>query len=120
MMSGGQGAALETVIIFTTRMETLGDFYQTGLGLGPFNHSPGHIGMDIGPVYLGFDQVEEARGTGGATMWFTVDDLEATFERFVGLGATVRYGPTHKPWGAYLAALYDLDGNMFGLSQREG
>jgi uncharacterized glyoxalase superfamily protein PhnB len=48
-----------------------------------------------------------------------VDDLQATFERLVALGATVRYPPTRKPWGAELAAVYDLDGNLLGLAQRE-
>ncbi len=119
-MTEKDGAALETVIVFTTQMETLAAFYQEGLELGDFNRSPGHIGMAVGPVYLGFDQVEASMGTGGTTMWFTVDDVVASFERFVGLGATVRYEPTKKTWGAYLAALYDLDGNMFGLSERGG
>ena len=47
-----------------------------------------------------------------------VDDIEATFKRFEELDAGVKYPPTKKPWGAVLAALFDLDGNVFGLSQR--
>ncbi len=52
------------------------------------------------------------------TMWFDVDDLDQTFARLLELGATVRYGPVDKPWGARLAAVYDPDGNIIGLSQR--
>lgn len=115
-----QGTALETVIVFTERMEMLAAFYQQALGLGSYDRLPGHMGQQVGPVYLGFDQAENA-GTGrasGVTLWFTVGDLQATYDRAVSLGAEVRYPPTQKPWGAILAAVYDPDGNMMGLSQR--
>lgn len=115
-----QGALLETVIIFTERMEELANFYQDALQLGPFERSPRHMGQQLGHVYLGFDQVEavqEGPGT-GVTLWFTVDDIQATFDRLMAMGARVRYPPTQKPWGALLAAVHDPDGNMLGLSQR--
>jgi predicted enzyme related to lactoylglutathione lyase len=113
-----QGTALETVIIFTTKMETLAQFYQEAFDLGEVNLSPGHIGMQVGSVYLGFDQMEEDMDVGGVTLWFTVDDIQAKFDRLVAMGAKVRYPPSQKPWGGFLAALYDPDGNMIGLSQR--
>ena len=117
----GQGSLLETVIIFTERMEELAAFYRDALQIGPYESSPSHLGCRLGAVYFGFDQVEEDQGQspGGVTIWFTVDDLQATFDRVVALGAKVRYPPTRKPWGASLAAVYDLDGNMLGLAQRE-
>ena len=114
-----QGTALDTVIIFTTRMEELVHFYQAAFDLGEFNLSPSHMGLQAGPVYLGFDQVEEQESGGGVTIWFTVDDIDARYNRLVAMGAESRYPPTRKPWGGYLASLYDLDGNMIGLSQRE-
>jgi lactoylglutathione lyase len=116
-----RGADLETVIIYTMELDRLARFYEAGLGVEPFEaNSPGHRGRRIGSVYLGFDQVDEVEGEapGAVRLWFTVDDLAATFDRFVGLGAAVRYGPTRKPWGATLAAVLDPDGNVVGLSQR--
>jgi predicted enzyme related to lactoylglutathione lyase len=116
-----QGAALETIIIFTPRMEQLARFYKEGLGIGPFETSPGHLGCHVGPVYLGFDQMDESQrpeASGGVTLWFTVDDVEATFARLVEMGARVRYAPARKPWGALLASVHDPDGNILGLSQR--
>jgi uncharacterized glyoxalase superfamily protein PhnB len=114
-----RGTSLDTAIIFTSRMEDLADFYQQALQLGPYQRSPGHMGQMVGPVYLGFDQ---AGGTGcdglGVSLWFTVDDIHATFSRLVDLGAEVRYPPQEKPWGALLAAVHDLDGNVLGLAQR--
>ena len=112
---------LETAIVFTGRMEEMAEFYRKGLRLGPFERSPGHLGQQVGPIYLGFDQYDAA-GDGreaGVTLWFTVDDLQATFERLVALGAPVRYPPTRKPWGAFLASVKDPDGNVLGLAQRE-
>ena len=116
------GTTLETVIIFTPHMETLAAFYQRALDLGPYERSPGHMGQQIGSVYFGFDQVDDAEtaGSSGATVWFTVEDLDATFKRVVAMGADVRYPPTHKPWGARLASVLDPDGNVLGLAQRKG
>jgi predicted enzyme related to lactoylglutathione lyase len=113
-------AAIDTVIVFTTRMEALADFYRQSLGLeAPREHGGNHLGFQVGDLYLGFDQAdEESVHPGAVTVWFRVDDLNATFERMVGLGATVRNAPLEKPWGDRLAAVYDPDGNMVGLSQR--
>jgi predicted enzyme related to lactoylglutathione lyase len=115
------GAALETAIIFTERMEALAAFYQEALQLGPFERSPKHMGQQVGAVYLGFDQIDSLEGNArtGVTLWFTLNDIQATFDRLVALGAKVRYPPTQKPWGGFLACVYDLDGNMLGLSQRD-
>lgn len=116
------GTVLETVIVLTTRMNELAEFYCKGLDIGPYQESPQHLGCHVGSVYFGFDQVgdesAEARNKLGPTLWFTVDDIHAGFNRLVGLGATVRYPPTKKPWGAILASLEDPDGNIFGISQR--
>ena len=112
---------MDTVIIFTENMVDLASFYEKALGIGPFERMPGHLGCQVGPVYFGFDQVESAKtGTGGATLWFTVNDIQTIFAKLVHLEVKVIYPPTRKPWGALLAAVYDPDGNVLGLSQREG
>jgi predicted enzyme related to lactoylglutathione lyase len=115
------GASLGTVILFTTQMEALSEFYCQGLGIGPYQESPKHRGCLVGTVYFGFDQVddatEKAQRTLGATIWFTVDDIHATFDRLIELGASVRYPPMEKPHAGFLASLVDLDGNIFGISQ---
>jgi len=112
-------AAIDTAIVFTTRMEELADFYAVGLGLADPNHSPGHIGFQVGPVYLGFDQVDRtAAAESAVTLWFRVDDIDAVYKRFVSLGAPSVYPPVDQPWGDRLAAVLDLDGNRIGLSRR--
>lgn len=113
-------ATLDTVIISTTRMKELVDFYQQGLQLGtPMSHGNNHLGFRLSGIYLGFDKIEEERQHNGAiSLWFRVDNIEATFERLTELGARVKYPPTKKPWGDILAATFDPDGNTIGLAQR--
>ena len=117
----GLGASLDTVIIFTEHMEELADFYRQAFQLGPFQSSPDHLGQQVGAVYFGFDQVKrlETGPDPAVTLWFAVDDLQTAFDRLVAMGAEVRYPPTSKPWGAFLAAVYDPDGNLLGLAQRQ-
>ena len=110
--------SLDTVIIFSHRMEALGEFYREAFKLGSFDRSPGHIGQQVGPVYLGIDQVNEPPQGGGVSLWFTVNDIESCYQRLLDLGATIRYSPTLKPWGGYLASVFDPDGNIIGLSER--
>lgn len=112
--------SLDTVIVYTRDMERLSSFYADGLGLTEPNRVTGHVGFDLPEgLYFGFDQTEDVSvGAGGVTLWFDVDDLETTFERFVQLGAAVRYPPELKPMGDVLASLVDLDGNVFGLVSR--
>ena len=107
-----------TVIVFTTRMTELAEFYARAFDLGPPQTHDRHVGYQVGPIYLGFDQVDTERGHGAVTLWFPVDDVDATFARCVELGARVHYEPVDKPWGDRLAAVYDPDGNLVGISRR--
>ncbi len=114
-------ATMDTAIISTSRMDELARFYSQGLDLGEAHPAgPDHLGFDLPNAYFGFDLVDTAPDPSGVlSLWFRVNDLAATFERFKGLGAKVKYSPTTKPWGDELAAMYDLDGNLFGLAQRK-
>ncbi len=112
-------AAIDTAIVFTDRMRELADFYASALELTAPSELPGHIGYQVGQVYLGFDQVDQSnRDESAVTLWFRVDDLDAVFARFEAMGAAVVYPPVDKPWGDRLAAVLDPDGNRIGLSQR--
>ena len=113
-------AALDTAIILSANIQQLAEFYGEGLELGQAREtSPDHLGYPMANAYLGFDLVEAPpEPTGVLSLWFRVDDLAAAFGRFEKLGAKIKYPPTKKPWGDELAALYDPDGNLFGLAQR--
>jgi predicted enzyme related to lactoylglutathione lyase len=113
-------AILQTVIIQTGQIKSMAEFYAHGLELGEAAATGGdHLGYPLPNLYFGFDQVDEVPASSGVvSLWFEVDDIEATFKRFEESVARVSYPPTKKPWGAVLAALYDPDGNLFGISQR--
>jgi predicted enzyme related to lactoylglutathione lyase len=113
-------AVLQTIVIMTRQMKALAGFYAHGLELGEAAATGGdHLGFSLPNLYFGFDQVESTpEPSGTVTLWFEVDDIETTFRRFEESGARIKYRPTKKPWGAVLAALYDPDGNVFGISQR--
>jgi len=114
-------ATVDTIIITSTDIEGLASFYQKGFDLPePNRQGDDHLGFPMGGVYLGFDRAEQSpqEYPGAISLWFRVDDLAAAFDRFVEIGAGVKYPPTEKPWGDTLAALYDPDGNLFGLAQR--
>ena len=113
-------AILQTVIIQTGQMVEMADFYGRGFELGePAATGGDHLGFPLPNLYFGFDLVEEVPNPSGAiSLWFEVEDIEATFKRFEESGARVKYPPSKKLWGAILAALFDPDGNLFGISQR--
>lgn len=113
-------AILHTVIIQTSQLEKMAAFYGHGLQLGEATANGGdHLGFRLPNAYLGFDKVDAPpKPSGVISLWFEVEDIEATFKRFEEAGAKVKYPPSQKPWGAILAALYDPDGNLFGLTQR--
>ncbi len=121
-VSKGEGdAILHTVIISSERIHDLAELYRIGLEL-PEARATGddHLGFQLPNLYFGFDRVESrpAGPAGAISLWFEVEDLDATFHRFKDLGAKVKYPPTRKPWGAVLAAVLDPDGNVVGLAQR--
>lgn len=118
--SNSTNAILQTVIIQTGQLAEMAHFYAHGLELGKAAATGGdHLGFPLPNLYFGFDQVGDVpEPSGVVSLWFEVEDIEASFKRFEGLGARVKYPPTKKPWGAVLSALYDPDGNLFGLSQR--
>jgi predicted enzyme related to lactoylglutathione lyase len=111
---------LHTVIILTSQLKAMADFYRKGFGWDePVPTGGNHLGFQLPEIYFGFDLIESAPPpTGVVSLWFEVENLDQSFEKFKTLGAKVKYSPTAKPWGATLAALYDPDGNVFGLAQR--
>lgn len=114
-------ARLDTIIICTTRMENLADFFRLGLQLqAPAPQGENHLGFQLLDVYLGFDKINEDQTihSGAISLWFRVDNLKETFERFKELNAKVKHPPTKKPWGDVLAAVFNPDGNIIGLAQR--
>ena len=113
---------LDAVLFASPHPETLAEFYQHALELGPPKwHGEDHLGLNLSNTYLGFDRVQEnTSSSGSVSIWFRVFDIQATFKRLVRLGAKVKYAPTQEESpGEILAMVYDLDGNSIGLISPE-
>ena len=115
-------AFLDTVIIFSGQHQMLADFYRAGLDLPepePFGET--HLGIQLEDLYLGFDLAEGLKepSSGGVSLWFGVSDLDAYFAKLVDLGSEVRYPPKEKQFGDRVASVYDPDGNIIGIVQRD-
>ena len=95
-MSESTEAILQTVIIQTSQMTEMADFYGHGLELGEPSETGGdHLGFPLPNLYFGFDLVDAApQPSGVVSIWFEVGDIEATFNRFEELGARVKYPPS--------------------------
>ena len=48
-----------------------------------------------------------------AVHWVFCMDVDATYQEFVELGATIAEPISNKPWGLRQFTLHDLDGNIF-------
>ena len=113
-------AAIDTVIVFADDVARLSSFYIAALRVDDeIVEEDGHVGFELGDLYLGFDQSDGShRHPGAVTFWLRVDDLDATFKRCLDLGATPVIEPVERPWGDRLASVTDPEGNVVGFSQR--
>ena len=107
---------IEAILLETTRLDMLKEFYQKGFELDePETSSSEQIGFQIGAVYFGLEQVE-AQPDPSRTMslWFRVKDAQSMYDKLISLGATMKDEPAEID-DEIVASVYDPDGNAIGL-----
>lgn len=107
---------VDAVLLETSRMSVLSDFYRKGFELEePDTAESDQMGFQIGDFYLGLEQVAETDPP-SATMsiWFKVDDARTVYERLLQLGATSKAAPEEVE-DEVIASVFDPDGNVIGL-----
>lgn len=127
-------AAFRHFAIRTHNLEAARRFYEEGLGLRFLDYRPGtRESMDLsdGVVnltliqYSGASRTPLEEGTEFIHLGFLVDDLAATYQRFVNLGAAVvredvkeRLAPDPNaiPKGSF--KVLDVDGNVLDVTER--
>jgi catechol 2,3-dioxygenase-like lactoylglutathione lyase family enzyme len=119
-MSNDQGLGpIMQILVPVSDVDRAADFYADVLGLPLLFRFPGNAFFDAHGVRLYLARPTEPGYNGPVTLYFRVEDVSATFERLVGLGATVREGPeiTHRDpaYDLWLAFVNDPDGNNIGL-----
>lgn len=92
-------------------------FYTAVLGRGPYFDQPFYVGFDVKGYELGLRPAEEKQrpGLGGTTGYLGVDDVSATLERLVALGAKVHEAPMDVGDGIVTASVIDPFGNVLGI-----
>lgn len=107
------------ILVPVADVDRAADFYERVLELPVWGRFPGVAFFDCAGVRLYLARVSEADFAGRATVYFWVDDVSATYRRFVERGATPRQEP-HVPYGTdaydlWMAFVTDPDGNQLGI-----
>lgn len=110
---------IQAITFATHDPEALSEFYQRAFGFPAARwEGKDHLGLQMENIYLGFDRMKEKHkpGTGGAVVWFYVENVEAAFYQLLAAGAKVRteINKDERP-GQAMAVFYDPDENLIGL-----
>ena len=114
---------LATSTFYAADLEEAGAWYTALFGVAPYFEVPGgylefRIGDDedeFGIINAAHAPHDVSTGPGGATVYWHVDDLEATVARLVELGATVHEPLRERGPGFVTASVVDPFGNVLGV-----
>lgn len=120
---------LTTISYYADDVASAAQWYSEFLGMEPYFKRP--EGAATVPLYVEFrlgDYQHElglidrryapdgaATGPAGAIIYWHVDDVTATFEKLLSMGATVYQAPTERGAGFITAAVVDPFGNVLGI-----
>jgi len=118
---------LTTVTFFADDVAAAADWYAKVFGIEPYfvrpeAGPPAYVEFRVGD-YLHEFGIKDNRyrvgprpeQPGGAIVYWAVDDVQAEFDRLVGLGATVHEGPVEYGPGFVTASVVDPFGNILGV-----
>lgn len=91
--------------------------FSTLLGVEPYQDEPYYVGLRVGEQEFGLNPHGHAQGMTGPVGYFVVDDIKASIESMVGLGAVVTQDANDVGGGKLIAVLTDADVNPMGLTQ---
>ncbi|MGH3132899.1 MAG: VOC family protein [Gaiellaceae bacterium] len=105
---------LEAVLLHSKAFTELADFYRRAFDLPePTPMGDSHVGWSSTTPYPGFDDDPYS----AISLWFKVDDLEATVEKLVSVGATPLTEPNaDESPGEIVARVRDPAGNVVASS----
>ncbi len=108
---------LAEVCFETNDVIGLADFYRRLLYVEEENKDEVHQLITGGQVAITVynDGSVKNNQNKNITLAFTVDDVDAEYERLLGMGITIIEPPTTRPWGARNMHFCDPDGNHIYL-----
>lgn len=111
-----------TTSFFAADLEAAKQWYTELLGFEPYFNKPGYIEFRIGDYQheLGIIDARYVPGglpekPGGAVIYWHVDDLQASLDRLVSLGAKAFEPITERGGGFITASVIDPFGNILGI-----
>jgi predicted enzyme related to lactoylglutathione lyase len=112
-----------TISYWAADLEAAKRWYAELLGIEPYFHRPGYYEFRIGDYqhelglidskYAPFDT--QASGPAGAIMYWHVDDVNATFDRLLSMGAKQLEAPRDRGARYITASVVDPFGNILGI-----
>jgi predicted enzyme related to lactoylglutathione lyase len=118
---------LTTVTYLADDVAAAADWYTELLGVEPYftrsvegtsayaEFRIGDYQHELGILNRRFAAPGHSRGIAGATVYWHVDDLHASFERLLALGATACEQPVERGPGFVTASVIDPFGNLLGV-----
>lgn len=104
---------LAEVCLETNDVPRLAGFYRNILGIESEDKDEVHQSITMKPVVMTVynDGTKKNNQNHNISIAFTVDDVDAEYERLIELGVAIIDPPTTRPWGARNMHFCDPDGN---------
>ncbi|GIG87573.1 VOC family protein [Plantactinospora endophytica] len=122
---------LTTISLFADDVPAARNWYAELLGtdayfVRPAEGTPAYVEFRIGDYQHELGIVDSryaphshSEKPGGAIVYWYVDDVQASFDRLLSLGATVHEKPTERGPGFVTASVVDPFGNLLGIMYNE-
>ena len=120
-----------TVSFYADDVAAAGEWYAELLGFEPYFVRPaegppaylefriGDSQQELGIVDSRFAAHDRSDKAGGAVIYWHVDDVEATFDKLLAMGATVHEKPVERGPGFVTASVIDPFGNILGVMHNQ-
>jgi predicted enzyme related to lactoylglutathione lyase len=113
---------LANISFYADDLEAAKRWYTEFLGVEPYFNVPGYSEFRIGDYQHEFGLIDaryrtpgSATSPGGSITFWHVDDLQATFDRLLSLGAKEFDGLRERGHGFVTASVVDPFGNILGI-----
>jgi lactoylglutathione lyase len=108
---------LRTTIYRVSDIEKATEWYANFLGFQPYFNEPYYVGFNVGGYELGLQPEEGAIKTKleGVNTYWGVENIEATYQRLIELGATEHEKPNDVGGGIQVAMVKDPWDNLVGI-----
>lgn len=110
---------LGEVCLCTNDVIRLANFYKALLGTDNHSDDPVHQFILDGEVSLTVfnDGTPKSNINRSICLAFTVEDMDAAYQKVLSLGAEIIEPPLKRPWGAVNMSFFDPDRNIIYLRQ---